>query len=111
MNLHAGTYFGVPLYFNFSWFIFMGFLGIFFDEINFLIILATFLFAILHEYGHCLMAQYFGLHVEDITMYPIGGAARMDVPRGKAKEEFWITLAGPIVNFLIGFGCLMVICC
>ena len=63
--------------------------------------IAIVLVVLSHEFGHALTAQKYGLSPE-ITLHAMGGVTKMDRSARNAKEDFLITLAGPLTNLITG---------
>jgi Zn-dependent protease len=99
---------GIPIYLHFTFLLLLIFfaIGSFggerpdYSAANLIFVLVLFACVVLHELGHSLVARRYGIPVSDITLYPIGGIARIE-KQPTPRQELWIALAGPAVNFVI----------
>jgi Zn-dependent protease/predicted transcriptional regulator len=103
-----GRLFGIDVYVHATFLLIIGFVALqhwalgparVIDGILF--VLAIFACVVAHEYGHALAARRFGVRTRDITLYPIGGVARLERMPDQPIEELWVALAGPAVNVVI----------
>jgi Zn-dependent protease len=72
-------------------------------------IVALFSSVLLHEFGHAIAARHKGIRVLDVTLWPLGGMARLaETPRAP-MDELAIAAAGPLVNLGIAAILLVVV--
>jgi Zn-dependent protease/predicted transcriptional regulator len=109
-NLNLGSVSGIKI--NIHWTFLFLIIWIVFDELKrggttnsilfqIALVLAVFVCVVLHELGHALTAKRFGIQTIKITLLPIGGMASLDSIPESPKQEFLITIAGPLVNIII----------
>lgn len=110
---HVG---GIALYIHFTFLLFLGwlFLARYFtnhdiedavEELVFVVL--VFATVVLHELGHAFAARRFGIATRDITLYPIGGVARLERMPEDPAQELVVAIAGPLVNVVIALGLLL----
>ncbi len=109
-SIKIATMFGIPIkiHWTFSLFILfiifygyyqnIGWIGI---SLILLFIIGLFFCVVLHEYGHALTARKYGVETRDIILSPIGGVARLERLPEKPIQEFYVAIAGPLVNIAI----------
>jgi Zn-dependent protease/CBS domain-containing protein len=61
---------------------------------------------LVHELGHSWVGRRYGLHVESITLWILGGLASFSEFPKEWQREFWIAIAGPITSLGLGVVCL-----
>ena len=98
-SYRIGRVSGIPIYLHFTFLLFLIFLALG-STARLLFVIALFACVALHELGHSLVALRYKIPVADITLYPIGGIARIE-KQPTPRQELWIALAGPAVNVVI----------
>jgi Zn-dependent protease/CBS domain-containing protein len=109
-SFKIGRAFGIDVKVHWSFFLLLAFFGyLSFSNSGSLvdalvtigIVVALFFCVLLHEYGHALVALRLGSEVQDITLLPIGGLARMKTLPERPIDEVKVAVAGPLVNVVL----------
>lgn len=90
---------------QFGWLSGRGLTGALFGII---VTLLLFVIVVLHELGHSVAAQNYGVPVKQIVLLPIGGVAQLGRFPEEPIQEFVIAIAGPLVNFGLALVFLLV---
>ena len=111
-SLNIGTIVGTQVRVHITFLLFLGW--IFFtsyaaggpaaawSSLAFMVLL--FACVVAHEFGHIFTARAFGVATPDVTLYPIGGVARLERIPEQPHEEFLVAIAGPLVNVAIAIA-------
>ncbi len=109
-SFKIGRAFGIDVKVHWSFFLLLAFFGFlaFRDSGSLLsalvtvgLVVALFFCVLLHEFGHSLVAIRLGSEVQDITLLPIGGLARMKSLPERPIDEVKVAVAGPLVNVVL----------
>lgn len=103
-TLSLGEVAGIPIRLHYLFLLFLAWIAFISSGpdrlIGVLTVIGIFTCIVLHELGHSIVAQRYGIGVSEIVLYPIGGVARMQ-KSPSPHAELWIALAGPAVNVVI----------
>jgi Zn-dependent protease len=109
-SLYLGDFSGIKVYIHWTFLILVGWIFLLHAQRGngwlaglggVAFILALFACVVLHEFGHALTAKRYHIQTRDITLYPIGGIARLDSLPQKPGQELLVALAGPAANLVI----------
>lgn len=118
-SVQLGRIFGVPIGINYSWFVIFLLvtlsLSLYYfpvrhpdwsPVVNWAIGISTsllfFASVLAHELGHSLVSISQGVQVRSITLFIFGGVANISSEPRRARDEFWMAIAGPLVSLGIG---------
>jgi Zn-dependent protease len=117
----AGRMLGIPLKVSYGWFFIFAVLStslalIYFPgQVNglasiykwlagILVSLLVFASVILHEAGHSLVARRYGVTIERIELFLLGGLSMMQQEPEDATAELWVAMAGPLSSLALAGG-------
>lgn len=116
-GIPAGRYFGVPVYFSGSWFLFAAFItlqwaGVVRNNVaglstgqsyavafGFAVLLAISVLA--HELGHCVVSLALGLKVRRVVLFLLGGVSEIETEPERPAHEYLVAVAGPLVSLVL----------
>jgi Zn-dependent protease len=105
-SILLGRVFGIPIRAHFLLLIALPFIMNWFSSpsvpMRLLGAIGLFASVALHELGHSVVAQAKGSHIQEIVLYPFGGAAKISNIPVKPLDEILVALAGPAVSLIIG---------
>ncbi|HNU08695.1 MAG TPA: site-2 protease family protein, partial [Pyrinomonadaceae bacterium] len=121
-SLKLGRIFGIEIGIHYSWFliailIILSLSGYFSEEhgtwassviwsMSILTAILFFAAIIVHELSHAFVARLKGLPVSSVTLFALGGVARIEKESENPQTEFWLGIVGPITSAVIGGVCL-----
>src|SRR3990170_4316790 len=68
---------------------------------TFIFVLFLFVFVVVHEISHSLVARHYKIKVRKIVLYPIGGVSEIEEIPEKPSIEWRMAVACPLTSFVI----------
>lgn len=103
-SFKIGSVWGVPIELHLTFIILMvGVLILSYPQLYpFALVLFLFIFVVLHELAHSLVARHYKIQVRKIVLYPIGGVSEIEEISENPRIEWRVSIAGPLASFAIG---------
>lgn len=97
---------GIPVELDISFLILMVFIYLLtymgFLSLNLAVLITlVFVVVVIHELAHSYVALRFGVKIRSILLLPIGGVSRMEEIPKVPRQEFLISIAGPLTNIIM----------
>ncbi|WP_218079598.1 site-2 protease family protein [Anthocerotibacter panamensis] len=115
-GFQIGTLFGIPFYLDPSWVVVAALMTLFYSFsfsgaglvggmlLGVLSVFVVFGSVLAHELGHSLLAKRFGVEVQSISLFLLGGMATFAKEPQKPWHSFAIAAAGPLTSLVLCFG-------
>lgn len=105
-SFKIGSLFGIPIKVHVTFLILLAFVALSGKDVSralygVLFVILIFVCVVFHELAHSLVARHYGHGVRSITLLPIGGMAQMDDIPEDSRQEIFISIAGPVMSFVI----------
>ena len=101
-SFKIGSAFGIPLELHITFIVLLVAAGVFFSPYDLVLIVFLFIFVLIHEVGHSLVARRYGISVKKIVLYPIGGVSEIEEIPENPRVEWRMALAGPMTSLAMG---------
>ena len=103
-SFKIGSVWGVPIELHLTFIILMiGVLILSYPQLYpFALVLFLFIFVVLHELAHSVVARHYKIQVRKIVLYPIGGVSEIEEISENPRIEWRVSIAGPLASFAIG---------
>lgn len=102
-SFKIGSVWGIPIELHITFLLLMGAMLIlsYPDLYYFILMLFLFVFVVIHELSHSVVARHYNIKVRDIILYPIGGVSEIDEIPDNPRVEWRMAIAGPLVSLAI----------
>lgn len=101
-SIKIGSAWGIPIELHITFILLMAVVFIFSTPYFFTLTMLLFVFVVIHELSHSVVARHYNIKVRKIVLYPIGGVSEIDEIPDNPRVEWRMAAAGPLSSIIIG---------
>jgi Zn-dependent protease/CBS domain-containing protein len=101
-SFKIGSAWGIPIELHITFILLMAAVLVLSTLYFFVLIILLFVFVVVHELSHSLVARHYNIKVRKIVLYPIGGVSEIEEIPDNPRIEWRMAIAGPSSSILIG---------